>query len=100
MKAEPPSREYDDDDIDDEYEDDETLDDLEDESLYSKGAERSMTILESLLGLEDRESEKYSTESMAPVPDDVAPSEPSEPVADNESVVLVRPSAPPRAATA
>ena len=95
MKAEPPSHEYDDDDIDDEYEDDETLDDLEDESLYSKGAERSVAFLESILGLEDRESEKYSTESMAPVPDDVTPSESSEPVEDTENGVLVRPSAAP-----
>jgi len=57
------------DDFDETYEDDEQLDDLEDESLYHSGAERSQEILNSLLGLVDREAEKYSTQSMAPVPE-------------------------------
>lgn len=57
------------DDFDETYEDDEQLDDLEDESLYQSSAERSQQILESLLGLVDREAEKYSTQSMAPVPE-------------------------------
>ena len=57
------------DDFDETYEDDEQLDDLEDESLYQSGAERSREILNSLLGLVDREAEKYSTQSMAPVPE-------------------------------
>ena len=57
------------DDFDETYEDDEQLDDLEDESLYQSGAERSQEILNSLLGLVDREAEKYSTQSMAPVPE-------------------------------
>lgn len=57
------------DDFDETYEDDEQLDDLEDESLYQSGAERSQEILNSLLGLVDREAEKSSTQSMAPVPE-------------------------------
>lgn len=56
-------------DFDETYEDDEQLDDLLDESLYQSGAERSQEILNSLLGLVDREAEKYSTQSMAPVPE-------------------------------
>ena len=66
------------DDFDETYEDDEQLDDLEDESLYQSGAERSREILNSLLGLVDRETEKYSTQSMAPVPEGetVEPPEP------------------------
>ncbi|MCY3916555.1 MAG: hypothetical protein OXG49_11135 [Chloroflexi bacterium] len=61
------------DDFDDAYEDDETLDDLEDESLYTQRPDKSTTVLESILGMEDRESEEYSTQSMAPVPDNVQP---------------------------
>ena len=57
------------DDFDEDYEDDEQLDDLEDESLYQSGAERTREILNSLLGLVDQETEKYSTQSMAPVPE-------------------------------
>ncbi len=57
------------DDFDETYEDDEQLDDLEDESLYQSGAERSREILNSLLGLVDREADKYSTQSMAPAPE-------------------------------
>ncbi len=57
------------DDFDETYEDDEQLDDLEDESLYQSSEERSQEILNSLLGLVDREAEKYSTQSMAPVPE-------------------------------
>ena len=65
------------DDFDETYEDDEQLDDLEDESLYQSGAERSQEILNSLLGLIDREAEKYSTQSMAPVPEGEAAKAPA-----------------------
>ncbi len=82
------------DDFDDEYEDDETLDDLEDESLYSKSVDGSPDALASILDLQDREADKYSTDSMAPVPDDLAPTEQSEGDRDKERVVLVRPGAP------
>ena len=51
------------DDFDDAYEDDETLDDLEDESLYTQRPDKSTTVLESILGMDDRESEEYSTQS-------------------------------------
>lgn len=70
------------DDFDETWEDDETLDDLEDESLYSTGADNSASFLESLPGLEDREAEGHSTQSMAPVPDSelVAPPEIAETV--------------------
>ncbi len=80
------------DDFDDEYEDDETLDDLEDESLYSKNADGAPSALASILDLQDREADKYSTESMAPVPDNLAPSEQSDGDGDGgeERVVLVR----------
>jgi hypothetical protein len=61
------------DDFDDAYEDDERLNDLEDESLYSRRRDESLKGRESLLGLDDRESEKYSTQSMAPVPENVEP---------------------------
>ncbi|MCY3831775.1 MAG: hypothetical protein OXG85_02085 [Chloroflexi bacterium] len=58
-------------DFDDAFEDDERLNDLEDESLYTRRRDASPELPESLLGLDDRESEEYSTQSMAPVPDDV-----------------------------
>jgi len=58
-------------DFDDAFEDDERLNDLEDESLYTRRRDASPALPESLLGLDDRESEEYSTQSMAPVPDDV-----------------------------
>ena len=76
------------DEVDDEYEDDETLDDLEDESLYSRRADRAQTFLEALLGMRDREAEEFSTESMAPVPDHVAPAAGLQPpaAADNSPV--------------
>ena len=74
------------DDFDETYEDDEQLDDLEDESLYQSSAERSQQILESLLGLVDREVEKYSTQSMAPVPEN----ETAEP---SKTVVVTQPTA-------
>lgn len=61
------------DDFDDAYEDDETLDDLEDESLYTQRPDKSAAVLESILGMDDRESDEYSTQSMAPVPDNVEP---------------------------
>ncbi len=60
------------DDFDETWEDDEELDDLEDESLYSPSLDAPTSFLESLLGLEDREAEKHSTQSMAPVPDSQA----------------------------
>ena len=44
-------------DFDETWEDDEALDDLEDESMYSLDAEASASFLESLLDLEDRETE-------------------------------------------
>jgi len=53
-------------DFDDAYEDDETLDDLEDESLYTQRPDKSTTVLESIMGMEDRESEEYSTRSSMP----------------------------------
>ena len=56
-------------DFDETWEDDETLDDLEDESLYSRNPDESTSFIESLAGLEDREAEQHSTQSMAPVPD-------------------------------
>ena len=72
------------DDFDETWEDDEELDDLEDESLYSPTADAPMTFLESLLGLEDREAEKHSTQSMAPVPD----SQPADSSEIEETVAL------------
>ena len=62
------------DDFDEEYEDDEALDDLEDESLFSPRADQTINFLQSLLGLPDQEMEKYSTQSMAPVPEFLQPS--------------------------
>ena len=61
------------DDFDDAYEDDETLDDLEDESLYSRRRDTAASVLESILGMQDRDSDEFSTQSMAPVPEHVAP---------------------------
>ena len=60
-------------DFDDAYEDDETLDDLEDESLYTRRPDKSMTVFESIMGMKAGESEEYSTQSMAPVPEHVSP---------------------------
>lgn len=77
------------DDFDETYEDDEQLDDLEDESLYQSGAERSQEILNSLLNLVDRETEKYSTQSMAPVPEGEAAAAP-----EPEESAVAAPSAP------
>lgn len=71
------------DDFDETWEDDETLDDLEDESLYSRGAEQAASFLESIAGLEDREAEQHSTQSMAPLPD----AQPEEQPPAHESVV-------------
>ena len=59
------------DDFDDAYEDDERLDDLEDESLYSRRSGETQKVLQSIMGMQDRESEEYSTQSMAPVPENV-----------------------------
>ena len=81
------------DDFDETYEDDEQLDDLEDESLYQSGAERSQEILNSLLGLVDREAEKYSTQSMAPVPEgesSAAPAPPDESAASQPAPAAER----------
>lgn len=75
------------DDFDETYEDDEQLDDLEDESLYQSGAERSQEILNSLLSLVDREAEKYSTQSMAPVPE----GESAEAPTPEESAIAAQP---------
>jgi hypothetical protein len=61
------------DDFDDAYEDDEQLDDLDDESLYSRRSGETEKVLQSILGMEDRESEEYSTQSMAPMPDNAQP---------------------------
>lgn len=69
-KAAPPDSEYGD-DFDDAYEDDEQLDDLEDESLYSRRSGETQKVLQSIMGMQDRESEEYSTQSMAPVPENV-----------------------------
>ena len=77
------------DDFDESYEDDEQLDDLEDESLYQSGAERSQEILHSLLGLVDREMEKFSTQSMAPVPETEAADAP-----EREDSALAAPPTP------
>ena len=76
------------DDFDDAYEDDETLDDLEDESLYTRHTDKSATVLESILGMDDRESDEYSTQSMAPVPDNVEPAR-MEDLGGNDADALV-----------
>lgn len=60
------------DDIDDAYEDDERLDDVNDESLYSRQVDETMSFLESLTGLGEDDDE-YSTQSMAPLPDELIP---------------------------
>ena len=83
------------DDFDDAYEDDEKLDDLEDESLYSRRRAGPMTVRDALLGLEDRESEKFSTQSMAPVPDNVEPAQEPASADVAENVVVVQPEAAP-----
>ena len=60
------------DDIDDAYEDDERLDDIEDESIYSRQVGETMSFLESLTGFGE-EDDEYSTQSMAPLPDELIP---------------------------
>ena len=60
------------DDIDDAYEDDERLDDIEDESIYSRQVDETMSFLESLTGFGE-EDDEYSTQSMAPLPDELIP---------------------------
>lgn len=65
-------------DFDDAYEDDETLDDLDDESLYTRRPDNSAAVLDSIMGMTDREGEEYSTQSMAPVPDNAEPPEKAE----------------------
>ena len=65
-----PDAEYGD-DFDDAYEDDEQLDDLEDESLYSRRSGETQQVLQSIMGMQGLESEEYSTQSMAPVPENV-----------------------------
>ncbi len=69
-KTDAPEAEYGD-DFDDAFEDDERLDDLEDESLYSRRSGETQKVLQSIMGMQDRESEEYSTQSMAPVPENV-----------------------------
>ncbi len=82
------------DDFDDAYEDDETLDDLEDESLYTRRLDKSMTVFESIMGMKDGESEEYSTQSMAPVPEHVSPAATDEAnAADEEEAVVAEPEA-------
>lgn len=76
-------------DFDDAYEDDETLDDLEDESLYTRRPDASATTLESIMGLQDRESEEYSTQSMAPVPENAR-----QPATDDSSALQAEPVPP------
>lgn len=73
------------DDFDDAYEDDESLDDLEDESLYTRRPDKSMTVFQSIMGMKDRESEEYSTQSMAPVPEHVSPTATDEASAADEA---------------
>lgn len=83
------------DDIDDAYEDDERLDDLEDESLYSRQVDETVSFLESLTGF-DQEDDEYSTQSMAPLPDDLIPDidESETPVAPLDEEIAVTASAP------
>ena len=69
-RANAPEAEYGD-DFDDAYEDDEQLNDLEDESLYSRRSGETQKVLQSIMGMQDRESDEYSTQSMAPVPENV-----------------------------
>ena len=85
------------DDFDDEFEDDERLNDLEDESLYSRRQDEAPSVRESLLGLDDSESEEYSTQSMAPVPDQVQPEQAPEPAATGQGAARLRPKAAPAA---
>ena len=84
-------------DFDDAYEDDETLDDLEDESLYTQRPDKSTTVLESIMGMEDRESEEYSTQSMAPVPENVEPARSDNMDAAEADTVVALPEAAPGA---
>ena len=86
-----------DDDFDDAYEDDETLDDLEDESLYTPRMDKSTAVLESILGMDDRESEEYSTQSMAPVPENVEPAPSNDPVEPDSDALVAEPEAAPTA---
>lgn len=81
------------DDFDDAFEDDETLDDLEDESLYTQRPDKSTTVLESILGMEDRESEEYSTQSMAPVPDNVEAAPTGDPAGSDADALVAEPTA-------
>ena len=84
------------DDFDDAYEDDETLDDLEDESLYTQRHDKSATVLESIMGMEDGESEEYSTQSLAPVPENVEAAHSDNMDAAEADAVVSRPEAAPR----
>ena len=79
--------------FDDAYEDDETLDDLEDESLYTQRLDKSATVLESILGMDDRESEEYSTQSMAPVPENVEPAPADDLGGSDADAVIAEPEA-------
>lgn len=85
------------DDFDDAYEDDERLDDLEDESLYSRRTGETEQVLQSILGMQDRESEEFSTQSMAPVPDDIPPATTDEPSAVAAPAAPEQPADPPEA---
>ena len=71
------------DDIDDAWEDDERLDDAEDQSIYAHGLREGAAFLESLEGVADAGDDEYSTQSMAPVPDELLPvREPDDAVAE------------------
>lgn len=80
-------------DFDDAYEDDETLDDLDDESLYTRRPDNSAAVLDSIMGMTDRESEEYSTQSMAPVPENAEPAEKAESSAAPAEALAAEPEA-------
>lgn len=85
-----PDAEYGD-EFDDAYEDDEQLDDLEDESLYSRRSGETQKVLQSIMGMQDRESEEYSTQSMAPIPENVQETAGDEPRALPADTVVEQP---------
>ena len=60
-------------DIDDAWEDDERLEDVDDQSLYAQGLREGAAFLESLEGVAADGDDEYSTQSMAPVPDELLP---------------------------
>ena len=82
------------DDFDETYEDDETLDDLEDESLYSRRRDTAASVLDSILGMEESESDEYSTQSMPPAPEHVTPAADAVARAVDKSVAVHNASSP------